>query len=84
MRIDAHLHFWKPECGFDNRPIADQAAYRRDFLPADVLPELDACRIDGAILVQTAPQTEESDWCVSRKLPSSSSRSRRRRAESVP
>ena len=64
MRIDAHLHFWKPECGFDNRPIADQAAYRRDFLPADVLPELDACRIDGAILVQTAPQTEESDWCI--------------------
>jgi L-fuconolactonase len=64
MRIDAHLHFWKPSCGFDNRPIADNAAYRRDFLPADVIPDLDACRIDGAILVQSAPQIEETDWCI--------------------
>ena len=62
MRIDAHLHFWKPSCGFDNRPVADNAAYRRDFMPADVAPDLDAARIDGAILVQTAPQTAETDW----------------------
>lgn len=64
MRIDAHLHFWKPSCGFDNRPIADNAAYRRDFMPADVKPDLDAAGIDGAILVQTAPQTAETDWLV--------------------
>lgn len=64
MRLDAHLHFWKPSCGFDNRPIADNVAYRRDFLPVDVRPELDACRIDGAILVQAAPQLEETDWCI--------------------
>jgi L-fuconolactonase len=64
MRIDAHLHFWKPSCGFDNRPIADHAAYRRDFMPADVMDDLDACDIDGVILVQTCPQTEETDWIV--------------------
>lgn len=64
MRIDAHLHFWRPACGFDNRPIADHAFYRRDFLPADVLPDLDACGIDGAILVQTAPQVAETDWLL--------------------
>lgn len=64
MRIDAHLHFWKPACGFDNRPIADNAAYRRDFMPDDVLPDLDARGIDGAILVQTAPQTAETDWLI--------------------
>jgi len=64
MRIDAHLHFWKPACGFDNRPIADNAAYRRDFMPDDVLPALDAAGIDGAILVQTAPQTAETDWLI--------------------
>jgi L-fucono-1,5-lactonase len=64
MRIDAHLHFWKPGCGFDNRPIADNAAYRRDFMPADVMPELDACGIDGVILVQTAPQAAETDWLL--------------------
>lgn len=64
MRIDAHLHFWTPACGFDNRPVADNAFYRRDFLPRDVLPALDACGIDGAILVQTCPQAEETDWCI--------------------
>lgn len=64
MRIDAHLHFWKPACGFDNRPIADHAFYRRDFLPADVRPALDNCGIDGVILVQTCPQVEETDWCI--------------------
>jgi len=64
MRIDAHLHFWRPACGFDNRPIADHAAYRRDFLPADVVPDLDACGIDGVILVQTAPQIQETDWLI--------------------
>lgn len=64
MRIDAHLHFWRPECGFDNRPIADNAAYRRDFLPDDVRPEMIASDIDAAILVQTCPQVEETEWLV--------------------
>jgi len=64
MRIDAHLHFWQPARNFDNRPVADHAFYRRDFMPPDVRPALDACRIDGAILVQTAPQVEETDWCI--------------------
>jgi L-fuconolactonase len=64
MRVDAHLHFWQPACGFDNRPIADNAFYRRDFMPVDVMPELNANGIDGAILVQTAPQTAETDWLL--------------------
>lgn len=64
MRIDAHLHFWRPACGFDNRPIADHAFYRRDFLPADVRPDLDACGIDGVLLVQTAPQVAETEWLL--------------------
>lgn len=64
MRIDAHIHFWRPDCGFDNRPIKDHAAYRRDFLPADVLPELDRCSIDGVILVQTCPQPDETAWLL--------------------
>ena len=23
MQIDAHIHFWRPEHGFDNKPVAD-------------------------------------------------------------
>ncbi len=64
MRIDAHLHFWQPACSFDNRPIADNAFYRRDFLPHDVTGDLAAARIDAALLVQTAPQPEETAWLV--------------------
>jgi len=64
MRIDAHLHFWRPSCGFDNRPIADNEAYRRDFLPADVRPAMEAAGIDAAILVQTTPQAEETAWLL--------------------
>lgn len=64
MRIDAHIHFWRPECGFDNRPVADHAAYRRDFLPADVDADLARCGIDGVILVQTCPQVEETAWLL--------------------
>jgi len=64
MRIDAHVHFWQPSCGFDNRPVAEHAAYRRDFLPADLAPALEEARIDGVILVQTAPQVAETDWML--------------------
>lgn len=64
MRIDAHIHFWRPQCGFDNRPIADHAAYRRDFLPADVEDDLRRSGIDGVVLVQTCPQVEETAWLL--------------------
>lgn len=64
MRIDAHVHLWRPADGFDNRPIADHAAYRRDFLPRDLAPDLAASGIDGVILVQTAPQAAETDWML--------------------
>ena len=64
MRIDAHLHYWELARGFDNRPVADHEAYRRDFLPEHVAPELDASGIDGVILVQTCPQVEETDWLI--------------------
>ena len=64
MRIDAHLHFWQPSCGFDNKPVANHEAYRRDFLPGDVKPSLVASGIDGAILVQTAPEVAETAWLL--------------------
>ena len=64
MRIDAHLHFWRPSCGFDNRPVADHPAYRRDFLPADVAPDLERAAIDAVLLVQTCPQVEETRWLL--------------------
>jgi L-fuconolactonase len=64
MRIDAHIHFWRPDSGFDNRPIADHPAYRRDFLPPDIEGELARCGIEAVILVQAAPQADETAWML--------------------
>jgi len=64
MRIDAHIHFWRPECGFDNKPIADHPAYRRDFLPEDIEGELAHRGIEAVILVQAAPQVDETAWML--------------------
>jgi len=64
MRIDAHVHFWDPACGFDNRPIADDPAYRRAFLPADVAADLERSAIDAVVLVQTCPQVAETQWLL--------------------
>jgi L-fuconolactonase len=64
MRIDAHLHFWRPSCGFDNRPVADHPAYRRDFLPRNVAADVERSAIDGVLLVQTCPQAEETAWLL--------------------
>ena len=64
MRIDAHIHFWRPQCGFDNKPIADHPAYQRDFMPDDVEAQLARCAVDQVILVQTCPQVEETAWLL--------------------
>ena len=55
-RIDSHQHFWRysaAEYGWIDEPMA---ALRRDFLPGDLKPLLDAAGLDGCIAVQ-APQT---------------------------
>ena len=64
MRVDAHIHFWDPACGFDNKPIADHSDYRRAFLPANVAADLERSAIDGIVLVQTCPQVAETQWLL--------------------
>src|SRR4051812_30375099 len=57
MKIDSHQHFWNYD------PVAyswiddDMAVIRRDFAPEDLKPLLDACGIDGCVIVQ-ADQSE--------------------------
>lgn len=61
MRIDAHHHFWRyahAEYGW----IDDsKASLQRDFLPADLKRELDACEIDAVISVQARQSLEETN-----------------------
>lgn len=64
MRIDAHQHFWiyNPyEYGWIDDSMA---AIRRDFLPRDLKPELDANDFSGSVLVQTRQTLAETRWLL--------------------
>lgn len=65
MRIDAHHHFWRytpAEYGWIDDAMA---AIRRDFLPADLRPEIAAAGIDQVISVEARPSLEETEWLLS-------------------
>lgn len=62
--IDSHHHFWRysPE---EYDWIDDSlAALRRDFLPEDLKPLLDAAGIDGCIAVQVRQSIEETRFML--------------------
>ena len=64
MRIDAHQHFWnydQQEYGWIDETMA---SIRRDFLPADLKPELEKNGFSGSILVQTRQTLEETRWLL--------------------
>jgi L-fuconolactonase len=64
MRIDAHQHFWiyNPH---DYAWIDDSmAALRRNFLPADLKPELELTGFHGSIAVQARQTLEETRWLL--------------------
>lgn len=66
-RIDAHQHFWRysPE---DHAWIDDRMArLRRDFLPADLAPELAQAQMDGSVAVQARQSLEETRFLVELK-----------------
>jgi L-fucono-1,5-lactonase len=61
MTIDTHLHFWN----LRREPMPwmkrEHAVIARDFEPSDLRPLLDACGIDGTILVQSACTDSDTD-----------------------
>ena len=64
MHIDAHQHFWtykQREYGWIDEPMA---SIRRDFLPADLKPELEKNGFHGSILVQVRQNLEETRWML--------------------
>ena len=58
MRVDSHQHFWHYHPVRDAWITDEMAVLKRDFLPADFLPELRANGIDACVAVQ-ADQSEE-------------------------
>jgi len=64
MRIDAHQHFWiyRPE---EYEWIDDSlTALRRDFLPADLEPQLGGSGFRGSVAVQARQSLEETRWLL--------------------
>ncbi len=65
--IDAHQHFWQRSQPFDYRWLdaPGNAAIARDFLPNDLLPQLQAAGVDQTVLVQTQHTLDENRWALS-------------------
>jgi L-fuconolactonase len=72
MRIDAHQHFWRYDPAEYSWIDASMSAIRRDFLPADLKPELDAAGFHGSVAVQARQSLEETRWLLELAAQSSS------------
>ena len=64
MHIDAHQHFWRYERREYGWIDDSMAVLRRDFLPADLKPELDRSGFQGCIAVQARETLEETRWLL--------------------
>ena len=65
LTIDSHQHFWRydpAEYGWIDEAMQ---SLRRDFMPGDVKPEMDAVGFDGCVAVQARQSVEESRWLLS-------------------
>ncbi len=64
MRIDAHQHFWVYNPQVYAWIDESMAKLRRDFLPADLKPELDRAGFQGGVAVQARQSLEETNWLL--------------------
>ena len=64
--IDAHQHFWQLSQPFDYAWLdnPELSAIRRNYLPVDLKPHLDAVGIKQSIFVQTQHNLEENRWVL--------------------
>lgn len=64
MRIDAHQHYWQIGYHGHEWPTPDLPAIHRDFLPADLAPELAPLGIRRTVAVQSQPADADTDWLL--------------------
>jgi L-fuconolactonase len=64
MRIDAHQHFWDlARMDYPWMPPGE-SVLRKNYLPEDLAPILDANRFDGTVVVQANVVIEETWWLL--------------------
>jgi len=66
MRIDAHQHFFdyhqhNEDYGWMSN---EHAILKKDFLPTDLLPELQQANLNGSIVVQARQNLRETQWLL--------------------
>ena len=64
MNIDSHQHFWIFDPERDSWITPEMAVIRRNFLPADLKPLLDANNIDGCVAVQADQSDAETTFLL--------------------
>jgi L-fuconolactonase len=65
--VDSHQHFWQLDERFDYRWLDAPrlAQIRRDYLPADLEPQIRQAGVDRTVIVQTQHDLRENDWALS-------------------
>lgn len=61
LRLDAHQHFWRYRAADYPWIGVPEAGLRRDFIPQDLKPLLDAAGLDGCIAVQARAGEQETN-----------------------
>jgi L-fuconolactonase len=63
-RIDAHQHFWRRDRGDYTWLTPDLAPIYRDYLPADLAPQLERSGVTKTVLVQAAATVAETRYML--------------------
>lgn len=64
MKIDAHQHFWRYSAQEYGWIDSQMAVLKKDFLPANLAPLLNAAGIEGTVAVQARQTLAETDWLL--------------------
>jgi L-fuconolactonase len=64
VTIDSHQHFWRFDPVRDAWITPEMAVLRRDYMPADLAPELAAQSIDATIAVQADQSENETQFLL--------------------
>ena len=64
MRLDAHQHFWRYSVREYGWIDARMGRLQRDFLPADLAPELARAGLAGCIAVQARSSLVETEFLL--------------------
>src|SRR5271168_5309408 len=64
MHIDSHQHFWRYNAARDGWITDEMAVLKRDFLPENLIPELQANHVQGCVAVQAHQSEQETEFLL--------------------